>query len=459
LVAGIDKARRQQIFDEVAKRHTPESMVGVQLEIAEVILQAERNIGVSTDLPALQFHIGRLQLFADALAWWTLHPHVIRQLCKAPETPRHTLKDQGDAFATVLHNASALVKYFGTPVLISDLTNILRVGDLLVVTDPESPMIVEVKTKLPSASYLSKGRIGRQISRSMDIVNYLKDGRGRIYGQEAYNYVIETSTKAERNWGIVENLCLEAGNTGAPAFNQVLPGEWLWVVPRGNLQVVLETVADIATSSGPVFFGTTGALMAMKDGLFPPPSAWPISQEARFALCEEELILAHLLEVKSLNSTSADGKMTINVDMGTSSGVKVTIDGEEYALSNRFVYDVVFGLESVESAIRGIFAFAQAIKERFGDQIHGRAEGPLVVPRTGRPRTIHEVGNQAQASAVLALADTADGDLVAVTDEFAREIITSSPKHLFLPGEREEHGGKQLRIMPVKAFKRFYLLA
>jgi hypothetical protein len=170
----------------------------VQFSVAAAIRSTELALKSGGDRDALSFHIQRLRLFADGLAWLVLHPHVIRQLAKNDDVPK-TLVDQGAAFDQVLASAKAHYRRLRVPVLIADLTSILKIGDLIVVTNTEAPMIIEVKQRLPKPEHLMQGRVGRQISRAIGTLKYLHEGSAKVYGDEHHRHVVETQFKAARN--------------------------------------------------------------------------------------------------------------------------------------------------------------------------------------------------------------------------------------------------------------------
>src|SRR4030042_188293 len=157
---------RENLFEQLNRINTPDEMVNFQAGGAEAILFAEINSKMNECAPdSARSHIKSLRLYTDALAWWNLHPHTIRQLAKN-SGPRPSLLDQGPSFANVLLHAGKYAKDTKLPILVADLTNVIKIGDLVVVTNPEKPMIVECKTSVPDPKYLMQGRSGRQISRA-----------------------------------------------------------------------------------------------------------------------------------------------------------------------------------------------------------------------------------------------------------------------------------------------------
>src|SRR6185312_15874807 len=95
------------------------------------------------DADDIDWHIHLLRCCGDSLVWRLLHPHAIRQLSKN-QPRRPTLANQGTAFDWTLAKAREVAEA-GRPVLVADLTHCIRIGDLVVATDPERPELVECK--------------------------------------------------------------------------------------------------------------------------------------------------------------------------------------------------------------------------------------------------------------------------------------------------------------------------
>ncbi len=182
------------------------------MAIASEILRAEalQVQDAKTDVP---FHIERLRLYVDGLVWLILHPHVIRQMAKNADVPKSLLQ-QGDAFGLVLESAHHYYETIGVPIFIADITNVLKIGDLVVVTNTEVPMIVESKKRLPRPEHLMQGRSGRQISRAMGTMRYLREGSAKVFGDDCHRRVVESPTKALRNWNLIDEVCKSALKSG-----------------------------------------------------------------------------------------------------------------------------------------------------------------------------------------------------------------------------------------------------
>jgi len=221
---------RRRLLDEWDAVDSARKLLEIQEGIAEQIRDAERAIkDGSRDRDALVHHISQLRLYADGLAWRILHSHVIRQLAKNARGAL-SLIEQGEAFENVLRSARRYVEESGLPVLIADITNIIRIGDLILVPDPELPQILECKTRLPDPRHWMQGRIGRQISRALGTLRYLSGKPTKVHGEDHIRLVVESEHEADRNWEAVRT-CVAAALDRGHGFVQLSEHELVCACP------------------------------------------------------------------------------------------------------------------------------------------------------------------------------------------------------------------------------------
>jgi len=121
--------QRESLFEKWINAESFKDWLSIQEQIADSIRVSERELRGSDNGDALRFHISRLRLYADGLVWLSLHPHTICQMAKN-SGPIPSIEDQGKAFDQVIESARRNLKKYRTPVLICDITNVLRIGDL-----------------------------------------------------------------------------------------------------------------------------------------------------------------------------------------------------------------------------------------------------------------------------------------------------------------------------------------
>lgn len=370
MISGELLAERRRLLEQWDAVDSASKVLEIQERIAGQIRDTERAIkDGSPDRDALVSHIGQLRLYADGLVWRVLHPHVIRQLAKNPSEPP-SLINQSEAFDNVLRSARQHLEEDGLPVLIADITNIIKIGDLIVVIDPELPQIVECKSRLRHPKYWMQGRMGRQISRALGTLRYLSGKPTKVHGEDHVRHVVESQHKAERNWEAVAS-CVNAALNDGEGFLELSEHEFIWACRQAHLRKVLKRVGEVAKRlSSATFVGTSEGLLNMFHGLFTPPVVWPLTPEARFALIEREIVVVHLISAAAFDGDYGECRVQVTADEARP--VSVLLGGKEYRLGLRFIYDVLYGFETVQSCIRGLLTFARDLRD-----LHSREDAVL----------------------------------------------------------------------------------
>lgn len=263
---------RKSLFARCIQVGSSEDLLAIQEQIANSICRCEHALKGTEKKDNLKLHIKRLRLYADGLVWLVLHPHTIRQLAKNPGPPQ-SIEAQGEAFDQVLESARDHLTRDKVPVLIADITNVIKIGDLVLCTNPEAPQIVECKTRLPHPLLFMRGRFGRQVSRTMSTLKYLSTGSAKVFGNKLHQLVLESPHAPKRNWEALTSVCTTAVSDGH-AFLQLSSREFLWAYAPENQDSILAEVAKYGENLSCGFFGTSLGLMNMTDGLFPPPIVW-----------------------------------------------------------------------------------------------------------------------------------------------------------------------------------------
>jgi len=114
---------------------------------------------------------------------------------------------------------------------------------------------------------------------------------------------------------------------------------------------------------------------------------------------------------------------SIRVESGRDFPIVVTIGVKEYPLSLRFIYDVLYGFETVGSCIYGLFQFAHQLHEQLPPELAKAAET--------KP-SIHYVSTIKQAMKLAQDTKQSEDDLVAITPDLLstlqRRHAISKPK-------------------------------
>lgn len=410
-MAGIEDLRteRHHLFEQCVMVDTSDALLSVQESIANAIRKCERNLASTQDKDALQFHIKKLRLYLDGFVWAILHPHTIRELADA-RVKAPSLEGQGEAFDRVLRAARVFLEKYEVPIFVTDITNVLRTGDLVICTNREVPLIVEVKTRLPKSKHLLQGRVGRQLGRTKGSLEYLTKGRGKVFGEDNYKQAIESSHIAQRTWEAVTEIC-QAGRLNGYAFRQLSDYHLLWAYTPDNADSFNNDIKRYKDWTA--FAGTSFGLMNMADkGLFPPPSAWPIPTDLIYSLIEEEIIIAHLVDVRALEHEFETGE-SVKIYPRRPFPVSVSIGQNMYLLSRRFIYDVLYGFETVGSFTKGVVDFAH--------QIDSGALGQMPITPSGKP-VLHHVESLQEARQLLQSRPNEKNALVSMPEALIEQI-------------------------------------
>jgi hypothetical protein len=408
-------SERRRLLDEWDAVDSATKLLEIQEGIAEQIRDAERAIkDGSHDRDEFVRHIRQLRLYADGLAWQVLHPHVIRQLAKNPSRPP-SLINQGEAFDNVLRSARQHLEEDGLPVLVADITNIIKIGDLIIVTHPEFPQIVECKTQRPHPKRWMQGRFGRQISRALGTLRYLSGKPTKVHGEDHVRHVVESQHKAERNWEAVRT-CVGAALDHGHGFVELSEHELVCACHYTQLSDALDALGGRANRfPQPLFLGTSRGLFERFDGLLPPPVVWPLAPAGRFAVTEGEIVVIHFVSATALEH-EGDG-WRIQVTGPDPCHVSVFLEEDEYRFSDRFIADVLYGFETVDSCVSGLLTFARQVRalRTQGDEVLAEVPGASEKPK------VTYLGSE---KAGLRFAVSQSGDTVTVVPE---ELWKSMP--------------------------------
>ena len=339
-------------------------LIEFQVRLADAIAESES----AARTPGFDRHGFLLRRCQDALAFRLLVPHTIRQLLGGASAQVPNLTGQGASFRATLEVAHSYAAA-GHLVLVADLSHLIRVGDLIVCDDPFMPSIIEVKSGVVLPQHVMQGRRGRQISRSLTIIDYLKNDHGQIFGQASAKIAVEPNKSMEFSWPLVEEV-IGAARHHETAVIRVSDHDVLLAVnTSGGASVSLEPIAaDLQRFRSPLIASHAVALLN-PDLLIRPPLVWPIDDEAKLLLMEEELILVHAIDLARFMDPLEDDFRILEVSHDR--GLATERRGEQGTASARFIHDVLYGyatIESVVAATRDLHDLTKAAFEsRSGD--------------------------------------------------------------------------------------------
>lgn len=365
------RAARRKAFELFEAGQSSRDHQRLQVHLADSILAAEalrsRFRSDRGKRSVLRDHIRQLRSYGDALAWRVLHPHSIRQLGKNPALPP-LLSDQRKALE-LAHECVDAIANRGFTSVISDLTNILRIGDLIVVKHPEYPQILELKSsKVPDEKkYL--GRRGRQLSRMEGTGRYLFEGEAQVYGEPYVRRVVELDVRSEYNDRAVAPLLEEALRTGY-AKCELTAHHFAVAFTVDEGFKVPDEFRDSMLLDPRMFMGLHSRPLLEAWSEFRSPMIWDLAAELRWALMEQEVNLIHLLSYQALIGFSNSDGMIVSIDdpapeaeehgvMGT---ISVRIGDSLELMTLNTIQHVIYSNESVESYCRWLIDGAKKSK-------------------------------------------------------------------------------------------------
>jgi hypothetical protein len=253
----------------------------------------------------LKGHLHLCHHLGDGLAWQLLGAHTIRQLAKNDGKPPY-LSEQASATAEGLETIKRLAGEQNVAALMADLTNIIRIGDVIVPNGSQCPFIVEFK-KSPRAKeggYANRG--SRQLLRMKLTAEYLLKDCGTRFGTGDEIRAFELPRSAEYLYDQIEAVCTAALNDGF-AVNIIDEFDVLFCI-RAD-----QDLGEWLQKTEPPPFRS--AMMGchcryLEDAPHPllrPCPVWPVSLEVRKALLNRYLDLIHFIDPLAIVGFEQDG--------------------------------------------------------------------------------------------------------------------------------------------------------
>jgi hypothetical protein len=188
----------------------PKGLIEFQFRLAEAIIEAESDRPKSGGFNRHAFLLRRCQ---DSLAFRLLVPHAIRQLLGTASPHAHWIEGQRESFRIAQETANRYAAD-GHLVLLTDLSNVVRVGDLVVCDNAAIPSIIEVKTGKLVPEHAAQGRRGRQSSRALSTIEYLATDHAHIFGQSIPKLAVQSREEMQFSWRAVNEVALSALHEG-----------------------------------------------------------------------------------------------------------------------------------------------------------------------------------------------------------------------------------------------------
>jgi hypothetical protein len=250
----------------------------------------------------------------------------------------------------------------GIPAIYTDLTNCLKISDVVVVFDPAVPHLLELKTKKAEPIKFSK-RERRQVARMESTARYLTTDRTEVDGRVGMAF---TSTlEREYLWKDIQPICDAALRAGSHV--QQLSSHQVVLAYRVGSQLPELEATFGRFAGGPVYVGFHSDPLTKDLPNVPPPFVWNLTAEVRLQLMERTLLLVNIITPEAFVGLSHDSGVIreahVGLEGGGSAGLRVACCGEEVVVSSTFVLDALYAWETVESAGRSAIEAARLFLE------------------------------------------------------------------------------------------------
>lgn len=260
----------------------------------------------------------------------------------------------------------------GKNVILADVTHSIQTGDLLSISD-RALWLHECKDRRSALGEVLGGRVGRQIARMVEALNYLNGtihlGPRNIDGTPWI--ALPVSTERAFAWSEVEAIVsrtLESGTGSA-------------ILEPSNVIVAADQDHADAQNFSLGFRGIVPPIMVA--GHFhllgdandqPPPTAWPLPLETRVALFEGDVLLTHIV---GMGEFVRDIRLDLATTGVENDAIQVRAGSMEFDFGARYLRDVLLGYELLASAVPNTLAMLTEITDTgvvdFGDRVQAFA--------------------------------------------------------------------------------------
>lgn len=356
---------------------------GSVIELQRMLLKEHlRTHRTRPERDVLKHHRGKLRAVGDALAWSLLPAHTIRTLSKHPHraaAPPVNADDAAFVMQVVEHLASA-----GFLPIISDLTNVLLVGDVVAIGRRGEIEVVECKNARIPVKPPASGRLARQRHRGERLSAYLRESK-MPYGDELQQYAakmgISTDARPASPSLVATDIALpephpewlamacsqyEESPHGAARVD-IGPGDYLVIADRQALEDfgdddVLAVISSMDRAA--ICFHweqIDGPLPHIRSVL-----SYPLDWEVRAGLLETELVMMRLVDLAIFEEPDDDG---VFLALQDDFSLLWTQGENSIRFSRRFVDEVLGGPVSAADMRDCLLNCLRDDKKKFSTQL------------------------------------------------------------------------------------------
>jgi hypothetical protein len=304
------------------------SALALQHALAAEIRAAEAgSASVASRTWARHKHLVRI--IGDSLAFSLIHEHTIRTLGRHPGSAAGIM-GQGDDFSFVMDVAEMLANSGYVPVL-CDLTNLLRVGDIVAVA-ADHVLVLECKrSKLPRR-LTNSGRLARQRARGTRAAEYLHESRA-IETDGAERQALSLNLP-DPHWPVLTNLAEQlSSDSGGSDLVFLGDGDAVMLITEvSDLESVFTRLDNEFTGKKPTV-GQSSDIIRDPRWNCPSPLLYPVQPWLRHDLLEGEATVIRVVDIDHFTVTrnTPSGRLAEMQARSTEDGaiLSVLVEGEQ----------------------------------------------------------------------------------------------------------------------------------
>jgi hypothetical protein len=371
---------RERLLIQLDAVDSPESSAAFQRALADELRAAEAD-----GSPNSRWHRHLLRLMGDALARKMLSTHTLSELARDMR-PAPSLSAQGSDFDFVLDAAEAFA-HGGIPSVVSDLTHLVGVGDIVTANGGDAISIIECKNRPMPDNLVLRGRHWRQQRRQADAAAYLTTGYLSNDGQMS-RIALEVDEPPRRDDELLQ--CIEQAHRSPTGSAAAYFGERDLLIACWDRGLATKDVFSQITIKGDGWgsAATAGSVTACDNpGPFiANPYSLPLPAHYRQAVAEAKLILFRIVDLGLLAGELEAGGSRCSVEVYRKDGIhrlRATLDGRQAELPQNFIDRVLWNYWAAQDIRSMLAAFLDAA-QRFAhtseeDRIAAAApEGPVL---------------------------------------------------------------------------------
>ncbi|MCH2449837.1 MAG: hypothetical protein MK198_06780 [Gracilimonas sp.] len=385
------KEIRRNLFEQLDSVSSPLDLAIFQRELCNAIFQAEglkANTNNKIEKSNFGLHIRMCRSYGDAMVWNLLDSHSIRQM-KVHDIPPPHLSGMKEVVNKYLELIEITAEKGGLAI-IPDLTNIVQVGDVILVHDSQVPMILEIKgdkiittlfneSENDSISINAKkvtGRLQKQLEKNRTITEYLINDEKEVDNGNFLLKAISGNSELEHYWDKVDSVvreALEANNSTCI----VSEGNIIWATTEEPEDFILpKDISDVFNSDSIIRIGNQLTPLEEANPYIKTPFNWEVSKEVRFALMEGDVVLTNFVDISKLVGLTIENATILDVGISgpefDDEMISVEVESELVKYSPVVLYRMVNGFITLESI--GKFILNAAIdSHRIIKDLDGRA--------------------------------------------------------------------------------------